>query len=171
METRNFDHCFVCGSRNEAGLRLEIVSGNGEARAEFQPDARWEGYPGVVHGGVLGALLDDLMFHAIYSVIKQLAVTASIEVRFRRPARIGARLFCQARIGEPGARRAAPAPRGHPAAAPGPVGARVSGQGRFVDAEGEIRNQDGRLIATARSKYIIMSQAKMDDFMGNGDVL
>ncbi len=95
METRNFDHCFVCGSRNEAGLRLEIVFGDGEARAEFQPDARWEGYPGVVHGGVIGAMLDDLMFHAFYSVSKQLAVTAlSRCASATRPA-LAPGLFCQ----------------------------------------------------------------------------
>ena len=67
MEERVFDHCFVCGSKNEAGLHLSIVSGDEGARTEFQPDARWEGYPGVVHGGVLSALLDDLMYHAIHA--------------------------------------------------------------------------------------------------------
>ncbi len=87
MEERAFDHCFVCGSKNEAGLQLSIVSGDEGARTEFQPDARWEGYPGVVHGGVLSALLDDLMFHAIHAVIRQPMVTASMEVRFRHPAR------------------------------------------------------------------------------------
>ncbi len=146
IEVRSFDRCFVCGSRNEAGLQLNIVSGDGEARAEFQPDARWEGYPGVVHGGVLSAVFDDLMFHAIYSVIRQAAVTASIEVRFRLPARIGARLYCCVRVGEPGAQ----------------------GYGRLVDVEGEIRDQEKRLIATAKSKYIIMSQAQIDDFLNPG---
>jgi uncharacterized protein (TIGR00369 family) len=144
METQSFDHCFVCGSRNEAGLQLDIVSGDGEARAEFQPDARWEGYQGVVHGGVLSAVFDDLMFHAIYSVIKQLAVTTSLEVRFLLPARIGTRLYCRARVAEPGAH----------------------GYARLVDVEGEIRDQDKRLLATSKSQYAIMSQARMDDFMG-----
>lgn len=144
METQSFDHCFVCGSRNEAGLQLDVVSGDGEARAEFQPDARWEGYQGVVHGGVLSAVFDDLMFHAIYSVIKQLAVTASLEVCFRLPARIGTRLYCHARVAEPGAQ----------------------GYGRLVNVEGEIRDQDKRLLATSKSQYVIMSQARMDDFMG-----
>jgi uncharacterized protein (TIGR00369 family) len=144
MEAQNFDHCFVCGSRNGTGLQLKIVSGNGEARAEFQPDARWEGYPGVVHGGVLSAVFDDLMFHAIYSVIKQLAVTASLEVCFHLPARIGTRLYCYARIVEPGAQ----------------------GYGRLVKVEGEIRDQDKRVLATSKSQYVMMSQARMEDFMG-----
>jgi uncharacterized protein (TIGR00369 family) len=156
MDLQDFDHCFVCGSRNEAGLRLAIVYGNGEARAEFQPDARWEGYPGVVHGGIIGAMLDDLMFHAVYSVIKQVAVTASIEVRFRRPARIGDRLFCQARVGEAGRRPA-------PAASPG--GRARERHSRFVEVEGEIRDQEGRLVATARSKYILLSHAQTDEFL------
>ena len=156
IEVRSFDHCFVCGSRNEAGLQLNIVSGGGEARAEFQPDTRWEGYPGVVHGGVLSAVFDDLMFHAIYSVIRQAAVTASIEVRFRRPARIGDRLFCQARVGEAGRRPA-------PAASPG--GRARERHSRFVEVEGEIRDQEGRLVATARSKYILLSHAQTDEFL------
>ncbi len=141
MEERAFDHCFVCGSKNESGLQLSIVSGDDGARAEFQPDARWEGYPGVVHGGVLSALLDDLMFHAIHAVIRQPMVTASMEVRFRHPARFDSRLYCEAKVG--GRRR-----------------------GRLIEAEGKIRDQAGRLIATARSKFMIMPQAQMEGFVG-----
>jgi uncharacterized protein (TIGR00369 family) len=139
-ETRSFDHCFVCGSRNESGLQLKIVVSDGEARAELQPDARWEGYPGMVHGGVITALLDDLMCHAIFEEgQEQVPVTASIEVRFRNPARIGSRLYCTARAID---------------------------RGRLVEAEGEIRDREGRLIATAKSKLLRMSQSQMDGFMG-----
>ena len=122
-------------------MRLSIVSGDEGARAEFQPDARWEGYPGVVHGGVISALLDDLMFHAISVAIGQPTVTASMEVRFHHPAHIGSRLYCEARVGE---RR----------------------RSNLIEARGEIRSQDGRLIANAKSKFIIMPKAKMDGFVG-----
>jgi uncharacterized protein (TIGR00369 family) len=94
----------------------------------------------VVHGGVITALLDDLMCHAgSEEGRQQVPVTASIEVRFRSPARIGSRLYCTAR-------------------------ARV--RGRLVEAEGEIRDQEGRLIATAKSKLLRMSQSQMDSFLG-----
>ena len=142
MGDRVFDRCFVCGSENEGGLQISIVSGDGGARSEFQPDARWEGYPGVVHGGILSALLDDLMFHAIHAMIRQPAVTALMEVRFRRPAHIGSRLYCEGRAGKQ--------------------------RHGLMEAEGEIRDQDGRLIATARSKFMIMPQTQMDDFIGAG---
>ncbi len=140
MAGRAFDHCFVCGSMNEAGLRLDIVHSNGEASAEFQADACWEGYPGVVHGGVITALLDDLMCHAGNTEGQQLPVTACIEVRFRRPARTGSRLYCMARVKEL--------------------------RGRIIIAAGEIRDREGRLIATAKSKLMVMSQVQMDDFTG-----
>ncbi len=140
MGDRFVDRCFVCGGENEAGLQISIVSGDGGARSEFQPDARWEGYPGVVHGGILSALLDDLMFHAIYAVIRQPVVTALMEVRFRHPAYIGSRLYCEGRAGK----------RRH----------------GLMEAEGEIRDQDGRLIATARSKFMIMAQTQMAGFTG-----
>lgn len=140
MEERELDHCFVCGSSNEAGLRLDIAHGPGEARTEFLPDARWEGYPGTVHGGVIAAVLDDLMCHAIYDEGRQLPVTVSIEVRYRHPARIGSRLYCRAWAREL--------------------------RSRIIAAEGEIRDQDGMLVATARSKLMVMSQVEMDEFTG-----
>jgi uncharacterized protein (TIGR00369 family) len=131
----------VCGSNNDAGLRLSIVSGDGGARAEFQPDTRWEGYPGLVHGGLISAVLDDLMFHAISAAISEPTVTASMEVRFRHPARTCSRLYCEARVGE----------RRH---------------SKVIEASGEMRDQEGQLIATAKSKFIIMPKAKMDGFVG-----
>ncbi len=140
MEEKILNHCFVCGPSNTTGLQLDILYGDGEARAEFLPDARWEGYPGVVHGGLLSAMLDDLMCHAFYSASQQLAVTATMEVRFRHPARIGSRLYCNARTGKR--------------------------HGRLMDTEGEIRDQDGWLIATAKSRLMIMSRAQMDGFTG-----
>ncbi|MGD0153231.1 MAG: PaaI family thioesterase [Thermacetogeniaceae bacterium] len=147
MEEQIYDHCFVCGPRNATGLQLKIAYDNGEARAELLADARWEGYPGVVHGGVLCALLDDLVCHAAYSAIGQYAITATIEVRFRSPARVGSYLCCRARVDGAGPDR-------------------PSAQGRLVEAEGEIHDRDGRLIATAKSKLMIMSQDQLDGFIG-----
>jgi acyl-coenzyme A thioesterase PaaI-like protein len=94
---------------------------------------------------VIAAVFDDLMFHAVYSAAKQQAVTASIEVHYRRPARIGARLYGTAHAGE-------------------------IRHGRFIDVTGEIRDQDGMLIADARSKYVIMSDPEMNDFQGENEV-
>lgn len=57
-------------------------------RAEFIPSGLHAGFEGLVHGGILAALIDDAMAN-IWFVRGQEAVTAKIEVRFRREARPG----------------------------------------------------------------------------------
>jgi len=50
--------CFGCGPANEKGLHIRsFVSGN-EVVAEWTPESHHEAFPGVLNGGIIGALLD-----------------------------------------------------------------------------------------------------------------
>lgn len=89
------NRCFVCGPDNPTGLRLRF-SREGEAVvAEFVPREEHVGWEGVVHGGILSAVLDDAMGNVFYLRGYQ-ALTARMEVRFRRPVRPGDRLSVRA---------------------------------------------------------------------------
>ncbi len=48
----DYQHCFVCGERNASGLRLKFRREGEQVVAEFLPEAAFEGFPGVVHGGI-----------------------------------------------------------------------------------------------------------------------
>lgn len=81
--------CFVCGRENHGGLGSRWASDRaaGEVRAELAIPERFNGYPGVVHGGVVTALLDEAMARTalIEGGFEDLLVTARMEVAFRRP--------------------------------------------------------------------------------------
>lgn len=56
--------------------------------AHFTPEQRHEGYTGVVHGGIVTTILDEVMAWALYAE-GIWAVTGELWVRFRRPLVVG----------------------------------------------------------------------------------
>jgi uncharacterized protein (TIGR00369 family) len=88
-EVAKFAGCFVCGEDNSAGLRARFfAAADGTVLSTYVAEERFVGYAGILHGGVLAALLDEVMIKAI---LKDdiLAVTASMEVKFKKPVRVG----------------------------------------------------------------------------------
>ena len=53
--------CFGCGDMNACGLQLNFRLEGNKATAEFVPEERYQGYPGLVHGGVTATALDEAM--------------------------------------------------------------------------------------------------------------
>jgi len=88
--------CFACGQENPVGLKLEFVRDDGEARSEFVISERYEGWYGVVHGGIVCTILDEAMAHTYFPRIK--GVTAKAEFRFRQPAPVGVPMIVTARL-------------------------------------------------------------------------
>lgn len=82
--------CFVCGPGNPEGLRLEfrMDKDRGEAAAEVIFPARYQGWDGVVHGGLLATVLDEAMIKAAWGQGLR-CVTGEIAVRYTKPARTG----------------------------------------------------------------------------------
>ncbi len=81
--------CFVCGVQNPMGLNLEFKDdGEREVIAEVVVPSHFNGYPGVVHGGIVAAILDEVSGRAVllqgYGT-ENLFVTVKLEVRYRRP--------------------------------------------------------------------------------------
>jgi acyl-coenzyme A thioesterase PaaI-like protein len=76
-----YRYCFVCGGDNPAGLRLSPVGENGRSRIDWVPTKEYEGYDGILHGGLVSTLLDEAMAYAVMSVVGA-ALTARIDVRF-----------------------------------------------------------------------------------------
>jgi uncharacterized protein (TIGR00369 family) len=85
---RDARRCFVCGPENPIGLKLRFAPAGEGIRAEFTPSDLHVGYEGLIHGGILAALIDDALAN-VWFLKGQEAVTAKIEVRFRREARPG----------------------------------------------------------------------------------
>ena len=85
---KEYRHCYGCGEANPKGLHLHMTGADLGLEAEFTPGEEHQGWPGMVHGGVLASLLYELMENAPF--FKGLTtVSKSMETRFRRPAKIG----------------------------------------------------------------------------------
>lgn len=95
-ESRATDHyCFGCGRHNPIGLHL-VFEPDGEGVAtRYTPRPEDQGFPNVMHGGLLALLLDEAMFWAMYRD-GIFAVTARMETRFRRPVALDAPLTVRA---------------------------------------------------------------------------
>jgi len=54
--------CFVCGRNNPVGLRMQFHDdGECEVLSELTVPEHYQGYPGIVHGGVVAAMLDEVV--------------------------------------------------------------------------------------------------------------
>lgn len=83
--------CFACGLNNPIGLKLKFSEQGDTYVANFVPGPEHQGYNGIMHGGLVSTLLDEIMAGYMYAKGFK-AVTAKLEVRFRQPTPIGENL-------------------------------------------------------------------------------
>ncbi len=91
------NRCFVCGPGNDRGLGVRFRLDDDVCRAEFTPTESYAGYVGVVHGGILFCLLDDVMANWLYLQGKR-CFTARAEVRYRQPLPVGTPVRMEGRL-------------------------------------------------------------------------
>jgi uncharacterized protein (TIGR00369 family) len=94
-----FHHnCFVCGQGQPSGLNLHCeIDADGGATARWEPSSAFQSYPDRLHGGILAALVDGAMVHALHA--KGLAgVTVELNIRYLRSARLTLPLEIAARV-------------------------------------------------------------------------
>jgi len=82
-------HCFVCGVQNPFGLKIQFNDdGASVCCAEVTVPDPFNGYPGVVHGGIIAAILDEVSGRALLArghELRNLFVTLKMEIRYRMP--------------------------------------------------------------------------------------
>jgi uncharacterized protein (TIGR00369 family) len=98
-ELRDNQRCYVCGKKNPIGLAVdfEINTGMRSLQAKFTPRNDHQGYEGIVHGGILSALLDEAMAKLAFTLGIPV-VTAEMTVKFKRPASPGEELTISGRL-------------------------------------------------------------------------
>ena len=118
------DFCFACGKANPIGLKLDIQPHpEGGAVARFTAPRVFQGYEGVLHGGITATLVDEVMVWASFFQGMPV-VTGTLTVKYRKPVPVGEPLEIRGWVVEATERR--------------------------VRARAEIRHQ-GRLLVSAES--------------------
>jgi len=132
-------HCLVCGRQNPYGMKLDVfvVPENGLVFIEFTPRSYHVGYEGIVHGGLLTAVLDEAMTWAATWKGKRFCVCGELLIRFRHTARVGEKLRVEALVD--------------------------FYRHKLVEPSAKLFNEDQRLIATAGGKYVPMTPEQHKD--------
>jgi uncharacterized protein (TIGR00369 family) len=91
MKQPNSKHCFVCGRENPYGLKLTFIEPQpGEVVVEYTVPEQYQGYPGVVHGGIVAAMLDEVTGRVhMGGDPPRFMFTARLEVRYHKNVPIG----------------------------------------------------------------------------------
>ncbi len=97
LELIDNHRCFACGMENPDGLRLPWKVEGKVMTVEFAAEEKYQGWKGIVHGGILATLLDEAMTR-LAGVVCGNAVTAEMTVRYVAPAKIGEKLFVKGEI-------------------------------------------------------------------------
>lgn len=88
--------CLLCGAQNPLSMRLHFAADeNMVIYADFTANAMLQGYQGIVHGGVICALLDSAMVHCLFNQSIE-AVTGELKVKFVLPVPCNASLQLRA---------------------------------------------------------------------------
>jgi len=81
--------CFVCGLQNPVGLKMAFYNDpeTGRVQADLIVPDEYQGYPGVVHGGIVAAILDEVSGRAVMmgGSDENLMATLKMSIRYRRP--------------------------------------------------------------------------------------
>jgi acyl-coenzyme A thioesterase PaaI-like protein len=81
-------NCFACGTLNANGLHLVLHLEPERCWTELLLDRRFEGWEGIVHGGITSTILDEVMAWSLVAS-DNWGLTARLNVEFRRPVHVG----------------------------------------------------------------------------------
>jgi acyl-coenzyme A thioesterase PaaI-like protein len=99
-DTTDYQRCFVCGQHNPYGLHLVFRLENNSIVADFQPREEHQGFPGIIHGGIVASILDEALGRtSILAERPEWTMTGRLEVRYRRYVPYGQVLRVRAFLG------------------------------------------------------------------------
>lgn len=117
-------HCFVCGRENIHGLKMNFYTiAPGQVESVYTVPSEYQGYPGIVHGGILASMMDEVMGRVFMEAgSDRFMVTAELKIRYRKPVPVGVPLTLRGRA--------------------------IKDRGRMATAEGEILDAEGNTLVS-----------------------
>ena len=96
--------CFGCAPEHPIGFRLRFRREGDAVVTRFTPGPRYQGPPGVMHGGLVATLADEIGAWAVIGLRSKFGFTAEMTSKFEKPVRIGVELVGRGWIVRPGER-------------------------------------------------------------------
>src|SRR5262245_43257539 len=134
--------CFVCGESNPKGLNLRSLTDGQTVRLEFVPGAEQVGFAGVVHGGIIATVLDEVMVWACAVRTKRFAFCAELSVRYLHPLPPGVKTLARAELV-------------------------ANRRDRVFEAKAQLESESGTVYASATGKYLPIKGGVVSELIGD----
>ncbi|MFO0552489.1 MAG: PaaI family thioesterase [Polyangiaceae bacterium] len=131
--------CFGCSPSHAIGFHLTFSRGPDFVVTRFVPDDRHEGPPGVMHGGLVTTLGDEIAAWTVIGLLRMFGFTASLGARLARPVRVGVEVEGRGRI--------------------------VKQTARFCDVAVELA-QNGVVAFTGEFKFVLLDEQGAERLLG-----
>ncbi len=95
MALESYPRCFGCGQENPIGLRLSFDWEGDALVSRFTPGEDHQGWPGVVHGGIIATLLYEVLENFSYQQ-GIVAMMKRMDTNLRRPGKTGVEIVARA---------------------------------------------------------------------------
>ena len=129
----HYKSCFGCGIDHETGLHMVVTAGEDlTANGVFTVTQHHQGAPGLAHGGLLSAAIDEVL-GSLNWLLGVPAVTGRLECDFRKPVPVGTTLFVSAQIDAVHGRKVYTSAQAHMNAIDGPTA--VSAKAIFIQVD------------------------------------
>ncbi|MBN2736150.1 MAG: PaaI family thioesterase [Spirochaetales bacterium] len=140
--------CILCGDkkRNPFSLGLKFYVTDDGVESKIVIPYQYQGYEGVVHGGITSALLDEAIGWAVAVSRKRYFVTAELNVRFVKPLLTDQKIAIRAKA--------------------------INHKGLISLGEGEIIDEKGIVLASGKAKFFLLDKEKsrdVDSYLSYGD--
>lgn len=137
-----YKKCFFCGPA-AGGPAMELHYGEEGIFCKFVAHEKFQGYDGMLHGGIVTGVLDEVMWWTLFMEKKAVCATSKIEVHFRRPVLCGNSYVASGRL--------------------------VEVNGRTYLMSGRIEDEEGHICARSAGSFRRIEKFTMDDVVKHLD--
>ena len=132
LEPNPTNKCFGCGGDNSRGMKLTFEQDNVNRKivGRFVLGERYQGGAGFAHGGIIALLLDEAM-GKVCRFREVRAVTAELNVEYLKPVAVDQQIVVEGRETE------------------------MNGRNLFL--AGEIRNENGDVLARGKGRFVVIN--------------
>ena len=130
-----YPNCFGCGDSNPIGLGLDLRMEGESLVTDFVPREEHQGWPGIVHGGLIATLLYEVLENYAY-YDGTVTMMKSMGTRFRRPATTGQRIDARSWLAER--------------------------SGRNMSVSATLTDEEGAIIAEGDAALVVLSDAQLE---------
>jgi uncharacterized protein (TIGR00369 family) len=131
--------CFGCAPDHAIGFRLAFTREGDDVVTRMTPSDRYQGPLGIMHGGLVATLADEVGAWACIVFLGKFGFTVTWNARFKQAVRIGKEVEARARI--------------------------VKSSSRFVDVE-VVVSQDGHACFTSELRFLLLDEAGAEKMLG-----